>query len=178
MPRRPSIAPRRAPVERAQPGRLPIRFARARSSSPKLLRSSAALERISASVRSSESIASLLACRPAAHPSDRRPPVILYSAILWGVLSQALRLGAHGLVTIGGVNGWRLYGFGDAAGGDRRHVYGKCCGRSSRRDKLTGRVSLNRVERRRPTRIDGMPNMQRPEQHVGNAVEEARRCAK
>jgi len=36
----------------------------------------------------------------------------------------------------------------------------------------------NRVGRRRPTRIDGMPNMQRPEQHGGNAVEEARRCAK
>lgn len=57
---------------------------------------------------------------------------------------QKAEQSAHELVTFGGVYGWRLYGRGDAAGGDRRHVYGKCCWRPSRRDKVIRRVRLSR----------------------------------
>jgi len=77
----------------------------------------------------------LLACRPAACLSDRRPPVILYSAILWGVLSQPLRRSAHELANLGQ----------HMARGCTRAVtglgkMGECCGS----DEMIRQVSLDR----------------------------------
>src|SRR6266550_5395386 len=115
MPRRATIAPRPAPVERAQLGKPPIQLpvrAPRRQSCCAARRPWSGFRRVYAPA----SPWLLARARPAASPSERRPSVIPYSAILWGVLSQALRRSVHELVTFGGVYGWRLYGRGDAVG--------------------------------------------------------------
>src|SRR2546429_8651901 len=100
MPRRATIAPRRAPVERAQLGSRPFNCPCALLVAKAVAQlgglgadfGKCTLQRVHGS---------LLACRPAACLSDRRPPVILYSAILWGVLSQPLRRSPHELANLG-----------------------------------------------------------------------------
>src|SRR5437773_10878639 len=117
-------------------------IARARSSSPKLLRSSAALERISASVRSSESIAP---CQRATRRALRAGDALLSfctqrspGAFSGEPSPQCSRTGepraAHGS---------RLYGRGNGAREDGR-VLRDCSGGSGRSDKMIRRVSLDR----------------------------------
>src|SRR2546429_4157351 len=98
MPRRASIALRLAPVERAQPGRLPIRL----PVRPPRRRSYCAARRPWNGFRRVYAPASpwlLARARPAASPSERRPPVIVLGDLVGrsqpSASSQCSRTGGH-----------------------------------------------------------------------------------